>query len=144
MSWQSIDSESKYEESGLADRDWEDAFIKEMSIVSPTYVLSDQSIVNHEALPCLRVFVSSPSIDSFDLEFLFVEIENLSAKFTQDLKPSIHFTFNRVEFSFNASSTPLRCRKAYYRKIQRENWGNQLLYSKLNPFDPDEAFGRLG
>lgn len=105
----------------LSTIDWEDAFIKEVHLSSPTYVL-DRGIVAHDAYPNANIVICAPNMKG--LEFLFTEIENLKLVFAADLSPRgrLFKTFwnsrSYWEFSFHDGDTVMRVKQLAYRFLE--------------------------
>lgn len=100
--------------------DWAHSFIREISIVSPSYILPDASMVAPDYLPSVRVFISSQSTDIPGLELLFVEVDEFSAWFAGDLIPEIDISDKYVKWKFSDSANKLISKSLYCRFLGNE------------------------
>jgi len=121
----------------LGDVDWSHSFIREISLVSPSYILSEgRTTVAPDCLPSARVFISSSSVDTPGLELLFIEVDNFSVWFDGDLNPEISVSDDIAKFKFNRlMSAPTTCRSLYYRLLDNNTWGKDLRYGLEDIYD---------
>ncbi len=135
MEWTRISDDDALKKRLLLEVDWAHSFIREVSIVSPSYILPDASMVAPDCLPSVRVFVSSQSTVIPGLELLFVEAEEFSAWFAGDLSPEIDISDKCVKWKFSDSSNRLISKSLYCRFLGDETWGKDLRYGWEEVFD---------
>ena len=135
MEWIRINGDDALRKRVLYEVDWSHSFIREVSIVSPSYILPDVSMVAPDYLPSVRVFISSQSTDIPGLELLFVETEEFSVWFAGDLKPEIDISDTGVKWKFGDSANTLISKSLYCRFLGDEAWGKDLRYGWEDVFD---------
>lgn len=136
MEWIQLKEEKDIRKKILEKVDWEHSFIREISMISPSYILPDISVVAPDCLPSIRVFISSQSQNIPGLEILFVEAKRFSSSFDEELDPCINISNNHVEWFFlRTSKSPIQSKFFYYRLLNNETWGRKLRYSWEDLFD---------
>lgn len=125
-----MESESQFSRF-VASIGWEDAFIKEISVTSPTFIEEiDGGIVAFDSKFDVRALVCLPDNENKVVEFHFLEVEELSIESRMDILPTANFKHNSIEFRFigNAGRC-IRCRHIAARFIDAVFAGDCSLYS---------------
>ena len=137
MDWVKLTSINVFKKNVLDVVDWSQSFIREISLVSPSYVLPDgHATVAPDCLPSARVFISSLSEDVPGIELLFIEVEDFFVWFGGDLNPNVEEFYNSVKWEFNDSiTTPITCKSLYYRFLDSGSWGKNLRYGWEDVYD---------
>lgn len=93
--------------------DWDDAFIKEAHVASPTYIDEvDDGIVACDSAFSVRVLVCLPKNIDKVIEFKFYDVDQLSFEAQMDILPTANFKHNVIEFRFIGSEGRcIRCRR---------------------------------
>ncbi|GAA6140090.1 hypothetical protein NBRC116583_38370 [Arenicella sp. 4NH20-0111] len=129
MEWVRITDEVTFKQRVLFEVDWPHSFIREISVVSPSYILPDSRMVAPDCLPSVRVFISSQSEIVAGLELLFVEVDEFAAWFTGDLSPNVNMFNEVVKWKFNESANASVTSKfLYFRFLGSDSWGKNLRY----------------
>ena len=117
--------------------DWEDAFIREAYLVSPSYIdPTDGGTVAADSLPSCKLLIHCQGNDHGALEFLIIDIEDLSMWFGGALKPAIAVDSDGIEFTLNTSTgTKIRAKEMRYLFHGKETWGNDPQYGKEGFYD---------
>lgn len=136
MQWTELKSEKTFRNKILSEVDWEHSFIREISVVSPSYILPDYSVVAPDCLPCIRVFICSQSDNIQGLELMFVEAEEFSVGFSCDLNPNVYLSDGVVKWTFSdVVKTTITSKTLYYRVLSNDAWGKELRYGWEDVFD---------
>ena len=136
MKWLQLENEETFRAKLLRAMNWEDSFIREISVVSPSYILPDISVVAPNCLPSVRVFISSQSAEIPGIELLFVEVEELSVHFTDDLTPNVSVINGKIIWKFcDSLEAPIMSKSLYYRFLRDDTWGKGLRYGWEEVFD---------
>ncbi len=136
MKWKKLSNDGDLKKKVLLEVDWDHSFIREISVVSPSYILPDARVVAPDCFPSVRVFISSQSTDISGLELLFVEVEELSVWFAGDLNPDVSISDKIVEWKFGDSmNRPIISKSLYCRFLDNGTWGKELRYAWEDVFD---------
>ena len=136
MEWIRLSNDDALKKRVLFEVDWAHSFIREISVVSPSYILPDASVVAPDCLPSVRVFISSQSMDIPGIELLFVDVEDISLLFASDLNPDVSISDGMVKWKFNDSvNAPIISKSIYCRFLSNDTWGKGLRYGWEVVFD---------
>jgi hypothetical protein len=106
--------------------DWDDAFIRESYILSPTNV-ADQGIVAYEVPPTIKMLICTPNSRCPGIELIFVDVEHIYLSFRSDLETNGKYKNGYIDFSFTKSNpTEIRCREMYYNFLDQSCWGKKM------------------
>jgi len=142
MDWKMVESQESLDQV-LGSFEWFDAFIREGYFVCPSYIIPEGRATNNpDAVPSMKLLVTSPSETNPALELLFVGVEDLSIWFGgRELAPSAIWNKHQVAWSFHREKQPpIRAQKLYFRFLDNSSWGNNLRYGCEEIFDDS---GRL-
>lgn len=115
---------------------WEDAFIREWYLLSPTYVCEDQSIVAPYALPSMKMIVCSSDSTFPGLELFFEDLKGLSCFFDLELDPEASYSECIIWFYINGMKfPPLEAKNLYYKVLSEDSWGWKTSCGRENFFD---------
>lgn len=117
----------------LASFSWEDAFIREAHVLSPSYVrdrITAVSVVAPDSAPGLRVLVCAPDRRTPALELLFDGVEDVVLPFRVDLEPRGVVLRGRVEFSFSPTARAIIAQSVRCEAVGIEAWEERLRYGK--------------
>lgn len=121
----------------LAMPNWEDAFIREWYLLSPTYICPyNQATVAPDAAPMVRVLICTSEITYPGIELFFEEVEEIYLSCRSDLNPVGNFRYENIAFSFHGTDTPgIQAKALYYRILGKDCWGWKIQYGVENVFD---------
>jgi hypothetical protein len=128
----------------LTSIDWEDAFIREVYTVYPTYLTEDHKwIVAPGADPDVKVLVFTPFAVHAGVEFLFEDVESLDdIHHRSDLTPNgkISYINYSVKFNFVNRSIPdlppnISAARLFYGFVENDALGWKIRYGNENPFN---------
>ncbi len=119
----------------LSEIDWEDSFIKEGHLASPSYLdLEKKGIIAAESTILARVLVCTPYSQYEGVEFLFEGSEDFYLPCNVDLEPSGVWSNSCIEFRFSGTKGPyIKARNVYYQMVECRGWSTK--YAKENIFD---------
>lgn len=115
----------------------EDAFLREVQLVSPTYVREadgEVRMVAAESRAGMRMLVSAPDRTSPGVELFFEEVEEVTLRFSVDLQPEGRVQRDRIELSLSPGARVV-ARRASFRAVGVESWGRDVRYGVANLFD---------
>lgn len=115
MKWKKINNISSFSKI-IGDIDWEESFIREVSIVSPSYV-KNKNIVALNSLPSARFFFIIPNHE-LNLEFFFVSIDKISLSFETYETLKVEDKFGKTAFTFTTDQNMSVCEDVYYRFVK--------------------------
>jgi hypothetical protein len=136
MNWIPITSQIEADE--LISRiDWEDAFVREAYLVSPSYIdPTDGGTVAADSLPSCKILIHFPGDNHGALEFLMIGVEAIGIWFDGPLKPAIAVGSDGVEFALSTSAaTKIKAKELRYLLQGKETWGHDVHYGKEGMFD---------
>lgn len=81
--------------------DWEDAFLREACLTSPSFVTETGGIANFASPPDLRLEIHLPSATAAKIEVVFDEVDTFELPITCELDPVVQFQGNRVVLLLN-------------------------------------------
>ncbi len=134
MKWNKLKDIDNFKKKVIEQIEWEEAFIKEISLLSPSY-LDGNGIVAHDFLPCLKVFLAAPNSEFPCIELLFLEVNKISFSFDICEQLIIEEEYGKICFSFTDKNERATCAKVYFREPGIENLGYGAKYSFENIFD---------
>lgn len=111
---------------------WQDAFIREMYMLSPSYS-TNGNIIAYGAVPILLIFIQSPNSS---MELIFHEVEACSFFFRSDLIPGGRFYASYISFSFSEESEEdINAKYLFYKILDENSHGKILKYGIKDYFD---------
>ncbi len=121
----------------LAIPNWEEAFIREWYLLSPSYVCPyNQAVIAPDAAPIMRILVCTSEISCPGIELFFVDIEEIYLSCRNDLNPIGSFRSDCISFSFHDIDAPdIVSKFLYYRLLDNDCWNWKIQYGKENVFD---------
>lgn len=115
---------------------WEEAFLREWYLISPSYCLDDQSIVASNAVPSMKILICTPELVCPGIELTFEDVENVFFASQIDLNPLAVFQKDCISFSFNGDRYPYIIAKSlYYKFLTTDCWGWKTRYGMENLYD---------
>ncbi len=110
-----IDSEN-YFSNLVSSIDWEDAFIKDLTLKSPSTLDFD---TGHTIAPdadfSLEMLILLPEGERKEIRFLFEEVDVLTCYARTEIDPFAKYRFNEIEiYIFGKTDFSIRCKKVYY------------------------------
>lgn len=115
---------------------WEDSIIKEMIVVSPSYITETRGTVAPNSAPALKILIFTPEYSCPCLELLFVELVDMYCFFRGDLNPIGKFEKNGIFLYLNGEAfIPIQAEELYYTIHTPDYWGWKNHYSNQTIFD---------
>lgn len=121
----------------LAIPHWEDAFLREWYLLSPSYIHPySQATIAPDAAPIMRILICTSELICPGIELFFEEVEEVYLSSRSDLKPVGNFRDDGVSFSFYGIDNPsIRAQALYYQILENNCWGWKIQYGRENVFD---------
>lgn len=121
----------------LAIPNWDEAFVREWYLLSPTYIHpEDQAIVALDSPPTMRVLICIPDFTCPGVELFFEEVEEIYLSCRSDLRPAATFRNNSISFSFYGNNAPeTQSKSLYYQILEKDCWDWKVRYGIENIFD---------
>lgn len=117
---------------------WDEAFIRETYMVSPTYHTGDGSLVAFGSTPDIRILVITPhDKNNAGIEFILHSVHEIMLDFEVEfhLSGKVNFHNTNIELGFNEVRTKgVRAERAFYILHNTEINGWKLRYGLENPF----------
>ena len=134
--WICIENQAQAEEL-LRGFCWEDGFVRELRLVSPSYVTTEtRSAVAWGACPTAKALLTSQGAGTPAVELLFVDIENFGVWFGGDLDPAVSIEEGCVEWRFHRHSpSVVRCSCLRYAWLDPACLGHTLRYGSEHFYD---------
>jgi hypothetical protein len=144
MGTQTIQSQDQLEQL-LKMFDWTDAFVREVHIVSPSYVnkVDSLGIMAADSSPTMRLLVTFPDEASPGLELTFEEVETVELVFRMDLNPignverdgrvSLCLCLYDERKLAGLAPPVIRAKTLRYTLLDQECWGPQPRYGREYP-----------
>jgi len=135
-SWIDIENQAQAGEL-LRNFRWEDGFVRELHLVSPSYVTREpRSVVAWGAYPTARALITTQGAAPPAVELLFVGIQDLELWFRGDLDPAVSLEEGCVEWRFHKDSpSAVRCSSLRYAWPDPSCLGYALRYGREHVFD---------
>ena len=117
--------------------DWNDAFIREWYMLSPSYIEPEsRGTVAADFLPIMYVLICTSELNCPCLELIFVEVDQIYFANGCDLNPIARFHKDKILFSFyEIENTDIQFTSLYYRILDKDSWGSKQRYGIRNVFD---------
>jgi hypothetical protein len=141
MAWKKITSQQCLERL-MACVDWSHSFVREVYLISPSYIVRDGNsrgwTAQADALPSVRLLITSPSESCPAVELLFTEVDEFGIWFgAGELSPSAKWTEAGIAWSFHTQlGSTIRAGSLCYRLLDESAWGNDLRYGWGASDDP--------
>lgn len=116
---------------------WEEAFIREWYLLSPSYIDPDnQGTVAPDSAPMMYVLICTSELNCPGIELLFIEVEQIYFAGVCALNPRARFRNDHVLFSFYGEGvSDIQSASLYYRILGKDCWGWNVRYGIKNIFD---------
>ena len=116
---------------------WEDAFLREWYLLSPSYILpKDLVTVASDSAPSMFILICTTDPAYPCIELFFENVEEIHLSCRGDLNPTARFQNNGVSFSFRGEETSdIVAQFIYYRILDEDYLGWKVRYGKIF-FDP--------
>lgn len=120
----------------INDIDWEHSFVKDVHLISPTYLEGD-GVVAPDAAMFLRVCICIPENPSKWIEFTFEEVSMMNVSMKYDILPVINIKRNEVEFHLSCNEcVSVKCKALKFRCLDTiTNGGLESFYSYETIFE---------
>jgi hypothetical protein len=121
----------------LAEPYWEDAFLREFYLLSPSYIDPiDSNWIAPDAAPMMLMLICFVENICPGIELLFKDVEDIYFSCRTDLNPKARFNEEIISFYFFGEHFPdIRCKEMYYQFLSQECWNWKVRYGKKNYFD---------
>ncbi|HRD56200.1 MAG TPA: hypothetical protein PLC42_07380 [Parachlamydiaceae bacterium] len=117
--------------------DWEDAFLRECYLLSPSYIDPNiETTIAPDGVPVMYMLICTLDFNYPAIELFFEEIEDVSFSCRTEINPVINFRQDYISFSFYEKKyADLRCKSLYYNILDQDVLGYKTRYGKKNIFD---------
>ena len=116
--------------------EWSETFIREVHLISPSYVNTTGATVAPNCLPCLRILLSTTGRASRLIEMLFVEVAEFGAWLEGELKPKMSIESGRVVCRFHQQfDSQIVSREVRFREVLEITERYLPLYGWEDVFD---------
>lgn len=120
----------------LALPDWEDAFLRECYLLSPSYIDTNANTVAPNANPVMYMLICTLDPKYPAIELFFEDVEDLYFSSRTEINPVVNFQQNHILFSYyEKKSADIKCKSLYYRFLDQQILGHKIHYGKKNIFD---------
>jgi hypothetical protein len=121
----------------LALLNWEDAFLREWYMLSPSYINPyKQEIIAPDSAPMMFILICTLDSTYPCIELFFEEVEEIYFSCRNDLNPVASYQNDRILFSFHGDeSSDIQSKFLYYRILGNDDLGWKVRYGKKNIFD---------
>lgn len=114
---------------------WEDAFVREWYLLSPSYI-DNQKTIAPDCAPSMFVLICTYDLTYPCIELFFEEVEKISFSCNCDLHPVATFKNNQISFSFSESEiSDIQSKYLHYRILDQSSLGWKTRYGNNNIFD---------
>lgn len=123
--------------------DWEEAFIREMYVVSPSYIQEGVGWIAPGALPVIKMLIILPE-PATGIELVFEETSHIEAYFEQEVRLSgrvnpanANVEIYLCDVSGQSKRVDIAARAMHYRLLNDDARGSQQRYGWQDVFNPD-------
>jgi hypothetical protein len=119
----------------LSTFNWEDSFIREAHVASPSYIDSKGGTTCPDCLPAARIIVVDRHSPHQAIEILFVETECVELSAGVYLNPIGHYSEREIVWKFSKhDQSGFRCRTMAYRYLGEQAGNPRLHYENTEIF----------
>jgi hypothetical protein len=121
----------------LAIPNWEESFIREWYLLSPSYILpNNEATIAPDGGVIMRILICTTEPECPGVELFFEDVEEIYLSCRTDLNPVGNFRNDGISFSFHGAEAPdISCKSLYYRILDKSCWGWKIQYGRENVFD---------